>query len=86
MTKTLILNSQQIQQKINRIAYEIYENNYDEKEIIVAGIANNGFILAKYIVAVLQNISPIKKNLIKLAWGFILPVTYIKVNMVSHLL
>ena len=38
MTKTLILNSKQIEQKINRIAYEIYENNYDEKEIIIAGI------------------------------------------------
>lgn len=67
MNKTLILNSKQIQQKINRIAYEIYENNYDEKEIIIAGIANNGFILAKHIDKVLQNISPIKTKLIEIA-------------------
>ncbi len=66
MNKTLILNSRQIQQKINRIAYEIYENNYDEKEIIVAGIASNGFILAKYIAAVLEKISPIKTKLIEI--------------------
>ncbi len=66
MNKTLILNSKQIQQKINRIAYQIYENNYDEKEIIVAGIANNGFILAKKISEVLQNISPIKTKLIEI--------------------
>ncbi len=66
MSKTLILNSKQIQQKINRIAYEIYENNYDEKEIIIAGIANNGFILAKQIVKVLQKISPIKTKLIEI--------------------
>ncbi|MDP1744565.1 MAG: phosphoribosyltransferase family protein [Bacteroidota bacterium] len=66
MNKTLILNSKQIQQKINRIAYEIYENNYDEKEIIVAGIASNGFILAKHIVEVLQKISPIKTKLIEI--------------------
>ncbi len=43
MNKTLILNSKQIAQKINRIAYEIYENNYAEKEIIIAGIGGNGF-------------------------------------------
>ncbi len=59
MTQTLILNSKQIQQKINRIAYEIYENNYDEKEIIIAGIADNGYLLAKRIADVLKKISPI---------------------------
>ncbi len=66
MSKTLILNSKQIQQKINRIAYEIYENNYDEKEIIIAGISKNGFILAKRIADVLQHISPIKTKLIEI--------------------
>ena len=66
MNKTLILNSKQIQQKINRIAYEIYENNYDEKEIIIAGIANNGFVLARHIAEVLQKISPIKTKLIEI--------------------
>ena len=64
--KTLVLNSKQIEQKINRIAYEIYENNYEEKEIIIAGIASNGYILAEKIAKVLQNISPIKTKLIKI--------------------
>jgi len=66
MAKTLILNSKQIEQKINRIAYEIYENNYDEKEIIVAGISENGYLLAKRISNVLQKISPIKTKLIEI--------------------
>ncbi len=66
MSRTLILNSKQIQQKINRIAYEIYENNYDEKEIIIAGIASNGFILAKHIIEVLKAIAPIKIRLIEI--------------------
>ncbi len=66
MAKTLILNSKQIEQKINRIAYEIYENNYDEKEIIVAGISENGYLLAKHISNVLQKISPIKTKLIEI--------------------
>lgn len=66
MNKTLIADSKQIQQKINRIAYEIYENNYNEKEIIIAGIASNGFILAKRIDDVLKKISPIKTKLIEI--------------------
>ncbi len=75
MNKTLVLNSKQIQQKINRIAYEIYENNYDEKEIIIAGIADNGYILAKRIVDVLQNISPLKTKLIEISFDKTDPVS-----------
>lgn len=66
MKKTLILNSKQIQQKINRIAYEIYENNYTESEIILAGIANNGYLFAKRLTEVLTSISPIKIKLIEI--------------------
>jgi pyrimidine operon attenuation protein/uracil phosphoribosyltransferase len=54
MAKTLILNNKQIEQKINRIAYEIYENNYGEKEIIIAGIVGNGYTLAEKINTVIK--------------------------------
>lgn len=66
MNKTLILTSKQIEQKINRIAYEIYENNYDEKEIVIAGIAKNGFLLGEKIADVLRQISKIKIQLIEI--------------------
>lgn len=65
-TQTLILTSKQIQQKINRIAYDIYENNYDEKEIIIAGIADNGYFLAKRIADVLKKIAEIEIKLISI--------------------
>lgn len=65
-TKTLVLNDKQIEQKINRIAYEIYENNYEEKDIIIAGIAPNGFFLAQKITKVLEKISPIKVRLLEI--------------------
>jgi pyrimidine operon attenuation protein/uracil phosphoribosyltransferase len=42
-----ILNKKQIDQKLNRLAFEIIENNYDAKEIILAGINNNGTKFAK---------------------------------------
>lgn len=66
MAKTLILTGKQIEQKINRIAYQIYENNYDEKDIFIAGIAPNGYLLAKRIDEVLQKLSPIKTKLIEI--------------------
>lgn len=61
--KTLILNAAQIQQKIDRIAYQIYEHNFDEKELIIAGIASRGFIIAKRIAQKLKQISDIKITL-----------------------
>ena len=56
----IILNNVQIEQKIKRISYQIYENNIDENEIIVAGINGNGFILANKIAFILEQISPLK--------------------------
>lgn len=62
-SKTLILNDRQIQQRIDRIAYQLYENYYKEKEMIIAGIATNGYTLAERIAEKLQQISPIKAKL-----------------------
>lgn len=64
--KTVVLNKRQIKQKIDRLAHEIYENNFEEDEIIVAGIAARGYILAKRIVKVLESISPMKVRLGKI--------------------
>ena len=56
----IILTHEQIQHKIRRIAYQIYESNVDEKEIVIAGIAENGFIFAQRLKTILENISEIK--------------------------
>ncbi|WP_410005780.1 phosphoribosyltransferase family protein [Aequorivita nionensis] len=58
--KTVILDKKQIAHKIKRIAYQIYETNVDEKEVVIAGIMTNGFQLAKKIKVELEKISPIK--------------------------
>ena len=62
MTKehNIILNSVQIHQRIKRIAYQIYESNSVEKEVVIAGIIGNGYIFAEKLVAVLSEISDIK--------------------------
>lgn len=53
-----ILNADQINQKIRRIAYEIYEYNFEVDELIVAGIEDRGYELACRISDALDKISP----------------------------
>lgn len=59
-TNTIILDKKEIAHKIKRIAYQIYESNVEETEVVIAGIMNNGFLLAKKIKVELEKISPIK--------------------------
>lgn len=63
--QTVILDHQQITNKIRRIAYQIYESNVEESEIILAGIDANGYALAKKLKAVLSKISTITPILCK---------------------
>ena len=60
MTKNSILNTNEIDHKIKRIAYQIFETYIGESKIILAGISSNGFILAQKIAEVLKNISNIE--------------------------
>ena len=64
VTQTLVLNTQQMSQKIQRMAWEIYEQNHAEKNIIVAGIAKRGFLIAERIAKKLANISEIEVILV----------------------
>ena len=61
--KLLLLNKQQIQQKIDRIAYQVLEDNFDEKEIIIAGMLPRGGFLAARLKKVLDEIAPFKSKL-----------------------
>ena len=63
MSKNIILTNQQIEHTIKRIAYQIYETFIDEEEIVIAGIASNGFIFAQKIADALNTISPLKVSL-----------------------
>jgi pyrimidine operon attenuation protein / uracil phosphoribosyltransferase len=60
MSQNIILNHQEIEFKIRRIAFQIYETFIDEKEIVIAGIQGNGSVFAKKIATALTSISPIK--------------------------
>lgn len=65
VSETIILNNTKIEQKIRRIAFQIYESNNNESEIIIAGIADNGYLFAEKIVKVLSEISSLQISLCK---------------------
>lgn len=58
--KNIILTQSEIQHKTKRIAYQIYETFADENEVVLAGIANSGYIFAKKIATELEKISDLK--------------------------
>ncbi|MDZ4148518.1 MAG: phosphoribosyltransferase family protein [Flavobacteriaceae bacterium] len=65
ITKTIILDSVTLRHKIRRIAFQIYESNIDEPEIVIAGIEKNGFVFAERLVTQLREISTLKILLCK---------------------
>ncbi|MFZ7146021.1 MAG: phosphoribosyltransferase family protein, partial [Bacteroidota bacterium] len=58
--KTLLLTNKQIEQKLNRLAFQIYEDNSGAKEIVLAGIVKSGYEVAEKIAAILKSIAPFK--------------------------
>ena len=65
--KSLILDTRQVKQKIKRMAYEIFEHNFKEKGIVMAGIEGQGYILAKLLAKEVENISPLEIRLVKIS-------------------
>lgn len=51
----IVLNKAQIQQKTERIAFEIIENTFEQPKIYMAGIQGNGYLFAERLVAQLSN-------------------------------
>ncbi|MFT5762298.1 MAG: pyrimidine operon attenuation protein/uracil phosphoribosyltransferase [Polaribacter sp.] len=81
--KNIILTSQQIQQKIKRIAYQVLESNSNEKEIVLAGITSNGFLFAKEIEKELSKISDISIRMCEVHIDKKNPLNPIKTSITS---
>jgi pyrimidine operon attenuation protein/uracil phosphoribosyltransferase len=61
-----ILDKSQIQQKVKRLAIEIMEQNYKEKQLTLAGINNNGLVFAKLLQKQLKKISDAEIHLTRI--------------------
>lgn len=66
MNPIKILNKQQIHNRINRMAYEVYEAHFDESEVIIAGITRKGYTLAKMIQSAVNDVGSIQFKLAQL--------------------
>jgi pyrimidine operon attenuation protein/uracil phosphoribosyltransferase len=62
----IILNHQQITHKIKRLAWQIYEDNMESKQLYIAGVDNRGMYLAEQIANELRLISDLKVELINI--------------------
>ncbi|GAB3329030.1 phosphoribosyltransferase domain-containing protein [Larkinella ripae] len=63
---TQILTRVQVEQKIRRIAFEIYENNFEESEVILAGVSGEGYVLAQRLAEVLRQIAPLHSTVMQI--------------------
>lgn len=61
-----ILDHREITQKIKRLAIQMLEHNYDEQEIVLAGINNNGTAFAKILQVELEAITDIPVRLTRI--------------------
>ena len=66
MDKKKILTNSQIKRKIKRISLQIIESNVEEKEVVLAGIEQNGFLLAKELNKMITELSNLNIKLCSL--------------------
>ncbi len=55
-SKNYFLTKEVAQKKMQRMAYQILERNAEEDQIILAGIKENGLVIAKKMISLLQEI------------------------------
>lgn len=58
MERHRILDKADIARKVTRIAYQVLEENYEESEIYILGILEEGMVLAGRICEIIRSISP----------------------------
>lgn len=63
--KNLILNKQRVMQIIKRIAYQIYEDNYQEKELFIAGLHDKGYVFGQLLLNELKTICNLDIRLVR---------------------
>jgi pyrimidine operon attenuation protein/uracil phosphoribosyltransferase len=55
-TKKYILSKEIAAKKLRRMALEVVENNYDEQQLVLIGIKDNGLVIANKIAAYIKEI------------------------------
>ena len=74
-SRTLVLNAQQMEQKLCRMAWEVLEKNHQESHIVIAGISPKGSILAQRLSKHLSDISSISVEVIEVKLDKVNPLS-----------
>lgn len=82
--KNIILTQQEIDHKTRRIAYQIYETFPDDTEVVLAGIANNGYLFAQMLATELEKISDIKVTLCEVKINKQQPLEPVQTSLTSE--
>lgn len=76
-----ILDHKAIAHKTKRIAYQIYESNAKEKEVVLAGIADNGYKFALRLEEILKEIAPLKTTICKVTMDKATPLGTVQTSL-----
>lgn len=66
MNPAQILSADQIRQKVRRIASQIYETNFDETALVLAGVMGEGYELARRLADELRQVAPFAVSLVQI--------------------
>lgn len=72
--RTVILDHEQVQRKLRRIAHQLHEEHHAEKNIVIVGVAPRGATLAKRLATLLGTIAEFEVELVELRLDKDLPL------------
>ncbi len=64
--KTIVLDHQQVQRKLKRIAHQLNEEHFEQKGLVIVGVAPRGTVLAKRLATQLRAVSDLEVELLTL--------------------
>ena len=65
-TQNSILSQTDIRRRLKRMAIEVAEHNTGETELVVAGIAGNGMVVARQLIRELTALVPVQVSLVEI--------------------
>jgi len=73
--KVLILDKEQIDSKLQRMAYEVWEHNSNETAVTLIGIETTGMTVAQNLAARIRTISPLQVDVLSVKMNKRKPLT-----------
>jgi pyrimidine operon attenuation protein/uracil phosphoribosyltransferase len=79
-----ILDSNQINQKILRLSWQVFEDNFSEKEIVLVGIGEQGLLIAEQVKFHLNTISKLKTTVFRIDVDRDKPFNKVSTNLTEN--